>query len=115
MNSMFLISGSVFASLIFVSVAVEFSNRWTVQINGDIGEAQRLAVKHGFVNQGKVKQNSEVLKTITTHEEASPVKLSAAYELFYGAHSQLATQVAVCSGEFSSRRIDTVVPPFFFD
>ena len=61
MNSMFLIIGSVFASLIFISGAVEYSNRWTVQINGDVGEAQRLAVKHGFVNQGQVKLNSEVL------------------------------------------------------
>lgn len=60
MNSIFLIFGSVFAPLIFISDAVEYSNRWTVQINGDIGEAQRLAVKHGFVNQGKVKENSEV-------------------------------------------------------
>ena len=61
MNSMFLIIGSVFASLIFISGAVEYSNRWTVQINGDVGEAERLAVKYGFVNQGKVKLNSEVL------------------------------------------------------
>ncbi|XP_015764927.1 PREDICTED: furin-like protease kpc-1 [Acropora digitifera] len=53
MNSMFLIIGSVFTSLIFISGAVEYSNRWTVQINGDVGEAERLAVKHGFVNQGK--------------------------------------------------------------
>lgn len=61
MNSMFLIIGSVFASLIFISGAVEYSNRWTVQINGDVGEAERLAVKHGFVNQGKVRLNCEVL------------------------------------------------------
>ena len=58
---MFLIFGSVFALLIIISSAVEYSNRWTVQIDGDIGEAQRLAVKHGFVNKGKVKLNSEVL------------------------------------------------------
>ncbi|XP_044184496.1 proprotein convertase subtilisin/kexin type 6-like isoform X1 [Acropora millepora] len=57
MNSMFLIIGSVFASLIFISGAVEYSNRWTVQINGDVGEAQRLAVKHGFVNQGQIIDN----------------------------------------------------------
>ena len=61
MNSIFLIIGSVFAPLIFISGAVEYSNRWTVQINGDVDEAERLAVKHGFVNQGKVKLNSEVL------------------------------------------------------
>lgn len=61
MNSMFLIFGSVFAPLIVISGAVEYSNRWTVQIDGDINEVQRLAVKHGFVNKGKVKLNSEVL------------------------------------------------------
>ena len=59
MNSMFLILGSVFAPLIYFSGAVEYSNRWAVQIDGDIGEAQRLAVKHGFVNKGKVKLNSD--------------------------------------------------------
>ena len=58
---MFLIFGSVFAPLIIISSAVRYSNRWTVQIDGDIGEAQRLSVKHGFVNKGKVKLNSVVL------------------------------------------------------
>ncbi|XP_044177630.1 proprotein convertase subtilisin/kexin type 4-like isoform X4 [Acropora millepora] len=57
MNSIFLIIGSVFAPLIFISGAVEYSNRWTVQINGDVDEAERLAVKHGFVNQGKIIDN----------------------------------------------------------
>ena len=61
MSSMFLIFGSVFALLVIISSAVEYSNRWTVQIDGDISEAQRLAVKHGFVNKGKVKLNSVIL------------------------------------------------------
>ena len=38
----------------FGSNALEYSNRWTVQIDGHSGEAERLARKHGFVNQGKV-------------------------------------------------------------
>ena len=44
--------------LIFGSNALEYSNRWTVQIDGDNDEAERLARKHGFVNQGKVGSSS---------------------------------------------------------
>ena len=45
----------IFSSSIFSLSALEFSNRWTVQIDGDKHEADRLAEKHGFVNLGKVK------------------------------------------------------------
>ena len=45
---------SVFTFLIFSSRALEYSNRWTVQVDGDSEEADRLARKHGFVNLGKV-------------------------------------------------------------
>ena len=41
-------------SLYLSSSAVEYSNRWTVQIDGDMDDAVKLARKHGFVNQGKV-------------------------------------------------------------
>ena len=44
--------------LIFGSNALEYTNRWTVQIDGDNDEAERLARKHGFVNQGKVGSSS---------------------------------------------------------
>ena len=44
--------------LIFGSNALEYANRWTVQIDGDNDEAERLARKHGFVNQGKVGSSS---------------------------------------------------------
>ena len=37
--------------------AVQYSNRWSVQIYGDMDEADRLARKHGFVNHGKVCEN----------------------------------------------------------
>ena len=37
--------------------AVQYSNRWSVQIYGDEEEVDRLARKHGFVNQGKVCEN----------------------------------------------------------
>ena len=50
---------SVFCSVIFVSAAMEYSNRWTVQIDGDDGEADKLARKHGFVNLGKVSFNDQ--------------------------------------------------------
>ena len=39
---------------IFGFNALEYSNRWTVQVDGDNDEADRLARKHGFVNHGKV-------------------------------------------------------------
>lgn len=44
--------------LIFGSNALEYSNRWTVQIDGDNDEAERVARKHGFVNHGKVSGSS---------------------------------------------------------
>ena len=31
-----------------------YSNQWSVQINGGKQEADRLAWKHGFINEGKV-------------------------------------------------------------
>lgn len=37
--------------------AVQYSNRWSVQIYGDTEEADRLARKHGFVNHGKIFDN----------------------------------------------------------
>jgi len=45
---------SVLFNVVFFSIALEYSNRWTVQIDGDSYEADKLARKHGFVNQGKV-------------------------------------------------------------
>ena len=33
---------------------VQYSNRWSVQIEGGKEEADRLATKHGFINEGKV-------------------------------------------------------------
>jgi len=49
----------LFCSVIFISAALEYSNRWTVQIDGDDAEADEIARKHGFVNLGKVSfQNS---------------------------------------------------------
>lgn len=44
----------VLLSLVVLSSSVEYSNRWTVQINGDYEESERLALKHGFLNTGKV-------------------------------------------------------------
>lgn len=55
MHSIFVIFCIVLTSRIFISAAVKYSNRWAIQIDGDIGEADRLARKHGFVNQGKVR------------------------------------------------------------
>ncbi|KAM7439360.1 Proprotein convertase subtilisin/kexin type 5 [Porites harrisoni] len=48
---------SVFFSFIFLLSSLKYSNRWTVQIDGDFEEAERLARKHGFVNHGKVINN----------------------------------------------------------
>ena len=53
-TEMFLLLWSVFSCVIFFSDSLEYSNRWTVQIDGDSDEADRLAREHGFVNQGKV-------------------------------------------------------------
>ena len=55
MYSVFVIFCTVLTSRIFISAAVKYSNRWSIQIDGDIGEADWLARKHGFVNQGKVR------------------------------------------------------------
>lgn len=48
---------TIFSSLIFCSSALEYSNRWTVEIDGENGEADRLARKHGFINYGKIIDN----------------------------------------------------------
>ena len=45
---------SVFSFGILALSAQEYSNRWTVQIDGDEQEADRLAQEHGFVNLGRV-------------------------------------------------------------
>lgn len=45
---------NVFSYVICILNAEEYSNRWTMQIDGDKHEADRLAEKHGFVNLGKV-------------------------------------------------------------
>ena len=34
-----------------------YTNKWLVQIKGDTAEADKLAQKHGFVNEGRVGQN----------------------------------------------------------
>ena len=54
---MSLVLWSVLSCVIFFSDALNYSNRWTVQIDGDNEEANRLARKHGFVNQGKVRKH----------------------------------------------------------
>ena len=45
----------VLLSLVVLSSSVEYSNRWTVEIDGDYEESERLALKHGFENTGKVR------------------------------------------------------------
>ncbi|KAM7432787.1 Proprotein convertase subtilisin/kexin type 5 [Porites harrisoni] len=47
----------LFYFLFFGSNALEYCNRWTVQIDGHSGEAERLARKYGFVIQGKIIDN----------------------------------------------------------
>lgn len=54
MNSTVALFFTIFMVFIFGSNALEYSNRWTVQIDGDNYEADRLARKYGFVNHGKV-------------------------------------------------------------
>ena len=44
----------LFSFLFFGSNALEYCNRWTVQIDGHSVEAERLAQKYGFEFQGKV-------------------------------------------------------------
>lgn len=34
-----------------------YTNKWLVQIKGDTAEADKLAQKHGFVNEGQVGKN----------------------------------------------------------
>ena len=34
-----------------------YTNKWLVQIKGDTTEADKLAQKHGFVNEGQVGKN----------------------------------------------------------
>lgn len=52
----FLLFSCFFASLTFRAAVctLEHSNRWTVQIDGDKLEADKLAEKYGFLNLGKV-------------------------------------------------------------
>ena len=57
---MSLLLWSVLSCFIFFSNALNYSNRWTVQIDGDNEEANRLARRHGFVNQGKVSLHESV-------------------------------------------------------
>ena len=54
MRSIVLSLLGLFYFLFFGSNALEYYNRWTVQIDGHSGEAERLARKYGFVIQGKV-------------------------------------------------------------
>ena len=48
------ISSSVWFSLVASLSDIKYSNRWSVQIVGGKEEADRLARKHDFVNEGKV-------------------------------------------------------------
>ena len=48
------ISSSVWFSLVTSLNDIKYSNRWSVQVVGEKEEADRLARKHGFVNEGKV-------------------------------------------------------------
>jgi len=59
---------SVLFWVVFFSIALEYSNRWTVQIDGDSHEADRLARKHGFVNQGKVSKSKYLLRSLVQLE-----------------------------------------------
>ena len=54
MQSAIILFCSIFSYAIFCFGAQEYSNRWTVQIDGDKHETDRLAKKHGFVNLRKV-------------------------------------------------------------
>lgn len=47
------ISSSVWFSLVVSVSDIKYLNRWSVQIDGGKEEAERLAKKHGFVNEGK--------------------------------------------------------------
>ncbi|XP_068681768.1 proprotein convertase subtilisin/kexin type 4-like isoform X3 [Montipora foliosa] len=55
----FLLFSCVFASFTLRTAVctLEYSNRWTVQIDGDKQEADKLAKKYGFLNLGKVVDN----------------------------------------------------------
>lgn len=55
----FLLFSCFFACFTFRTAVctLEYSNRWTVQIDGDKQEADKLAKKYGFLNLGKVVDN----------------------------------------------------------
>lgn len=76
MNSTVALFFTIFMVFIFGSNALEYSNRWTVQIDGDNYEADRLARKYGFVNHGKIIDNyysfqNQKVKRESRHSSAS--------------------------------------------
>ena len=52
---LYVISSSVSLSLVMSLSDIKYSNQWLLQIDGGKEEADRLARKHGFVNEGKVR------------------------------------------------------------
>lgn len=54
MQSITVVFWSTLSVLILNVNALNYSNRWIVEIEGGNNEANRLARQHGFVNVGKV-------------------------------------------------------------
>ena len=54
MQSITVVFWNTLSVLILNVNALNYSNRWIVEIDGGNNEANRLARKHGFVNVGKV-------------------------------------------------------------
>ena len=54
MQSITVVFWNTLSVLILNVNALNYSNRWIVEIDGGDNEANRLARKHGFVNVGKV-------------------------------------------------------------
>ena len=76
MRSIVLLFFRLFSFLFFGSNALEYSNRWTVQIDGHSGEAERLARKHGFVNQGNTAKSGFLNKVKnSTHKNLTLIKI----------------------------------------
>ena len=55
MQLIHLVAYLCYCSTVLSLNVVQYSNRWSVQIEGGKEEADRLAQKHGFVNEGKVR------------------------------------------------------------
>ena len=51
----YILVSSVSISGVLCLSEMKYSNQWSLQIDGGKDEADRLAKKHGFVNEGKVR------------------------------------------------------------